>query len=255
MKASVALCTYNGEKYLTKQLDSYLQQTRLPDEIIICDDCSKDSTLAILEEFKCRTQIKVSIIRNDHNIGVIQNFEKVIGLCSGDLIFLSDQDDIWKKNKIETYLNFFGDHPDSLLLFSNAELINEYDKPLSSTLWEKWNFTPEIRKQWLDNKNAYDFLIRNDNKITGATVAIRSDLKKHIFPFSVPKGSWQDTWLGIHASKNNGLFFIEDSLIQYRVHPDQLIGIGDGIAIRKNKKNVFDRIKKIISGSLKKVFK
>lgn len=251
MKVSIALCTYNGGKFLKEQLGSFLQQTQLPDELIICDDGSTDSTLSVLEEFTSKAPFKVSIYRNTPGLGAVRNFEKAIGLCSGDVIFLSDQDDIWVNEKIEAYIRFFNEHPGSLLVFSNGDLINETGSGIGSTLWEKWNFNKEMRDQWSDNEKAFDFLIRNDNKITGATVAIRSDLKNSIFPFSVPKGYWHDCWLGIYAAKNNGLFFIEESMIQYRIHKDQLVGIGNGTMINKDKVSVISKMKEYINGVLK----
>jgi len=91
---SVALCTYNGELYLREQLESILKQTFPPDEIIICDDGSTDTTIKILEEFRRKSFIPVKVYYNKENLGVSKNFEKAISLCSGDIIFLSDQDDV-----------------------------------------------------------------------------------------------------------------------------------------------------------------
>ena len=95
MKASIALATYNGERYLQEQLNSFLHQTRLPDEIIACDDCSTDRTMDILESFAISALFAVYIYRNAINLGYTKNFERAISLCSGDVIFLSDQDDVW----------------------------------------------------------------------------------------------------------------------------------------------------------------
>ena len=102
MKVSIALATYNGAKYLKQQLDSFQAQTCLPDELVVCDDCSKDNTVEILEEFKETASFIVIIIQNESNLGYTGNFEKAISLCSGNLIFISDQDDVWFNNKIET---------------------------------------------------------------------------------------------------------------------------------------------------------
>jgi glycosyltransferase involved in cell wall biosynthesis len=242
VKVSIALCTYNGEKFLKAQIDSYLRQTYLPDELIVCDDNSQDNTVALLEELKKTAPFHVSIFRNKSNLGVIRNFEKAIEMCSGDIIFLSDQDDIWRNDKIEICLENFENHHGSLMVFSNGDLIDESGELLNSTLWEEWKFSPEVRRLWSDNNKAFDSLIRNDNKITGATAAIRSDLKKHIFPFNVPKGFWHDSWLGIYASKEGGLFYIEDSLIQYRVHKEQLVGLGNGTALKPHKETFRNKI-------------
>ena len=107
LSISIALCTYNGERFLRKQLDSYIQQTRLPDELVICDDGSKDRTLEILEEFAAKAPFSVRIYQNVQNLGWSKNFEKAINLCTGDLIALSDQDDEWLSHKLAKIEGFF----------------------------------------------------------------------------------------------------------------------------------------------------
>ena len=95
---SVALCTYNGERYLQEQLDSIYNQVMLVDEIIICDDNSQDNTLRIAHQFKdTHPELRIRIIENKNNMGVVKNFEKAISSCNGDIIFWSDQDDIRPK--------------------------------------------------------------------------------------------------------------------------------------------------------------
>ena len=107
MKLSVALCTYNGEKYIKEQLESILNQTVAIDEIIICDDRSNDKTTAIIEQFQAEYPDKISLHKNHANLGSTKNFEKSISICTGDYIFLSDQDDIWKANKVEKIIQYF----------------------------------------------------------------------------------------------------------------------------------------------------
>ena len=87
MKISIALCTYNGAKFLQEQLDSIAFQTRIPDEMIICDDQSKDSTLEILKNFVSKASFPVRLFLNEKNLGSTKNFGKAIGLCTGDIIF------------------------------------------------------------------------------------------------------------------------------------------------------------------------
>ena len=94
MKTSIALCTYNGEKFLREQLDSIALQTLLPDELVACDDRSCDSTMEILQEFRERVSFPVHIHQNEENLGSTKNFEKAIKLCSGDIIALCDQADV-----------------------------------------------------------------------------------------------------------------------------------------------------------------
>ena len=96
---SIAMTTYNGEKYLQEQLDSFLGQNRLPDELVVCDDGSQDRTMAILESFSSRAPFPVRIYRNSAKLGYSKNFEKAGSLCTGDIIAFSDEDDVWDAQK------------------------------------------------------------------------------------------------------------------------------------------------------------
>jgi len=228
MTISVALCTYNGSAFLGEQLQSIFDQGRKVDEIIICDDISNDGTIKIIKEFDFKYPGIIKLHINQKNLGSKYNFEKAISLTTGDYILLSDQDDIWIPSKVETIINHFERNKDIQLVFSNGDLIDEYGKDLNSTLWDKWDFNSTLREQWRNNGNAYNDLFTNKNKVTGATVALKEELKKDILPFKLPEGYWHDAWMALHAAKNNGLYFIEESLIKYRIHPGQLVGVGNG---------------------------
>ena len=134
MKISIALCTYNGSQYLIDQLESLKKQTIRADEIIVCDDCSADNTIEILEKYKDILNIKLFI--NNSTIGVTKNFEKAISLCSGDIIFLCDQDDIWESNKIEKMREAFNDEKIGIA-FCNGKIIDTNSKQIKNyTLWD-----------------------------------------------------------------------------------------------------------------------
>lgn len=90
---STAMCTYNGEKYLREQLESIARQTLLPNELVVCDDCSSDETVEIIQDFSRNAPFSVRLMINENNLGFAKNFEKAITLCSGEIIVLSDQDD------------------------------------------------------------------------------------------------------------------------------------------------------------------
>ncbi len=100
---SIAIATYNGERFLREQLDSLYAQTHPADEIVVCDDRSKDGTAAILEEYHQKYGLKYHI--NEHQLGVNANFFKAMSLCTGDFVSICDQDDVWYPNKIETLYN------------------------------------------------------------------------------------------------------------------------------------------------------
>jgi glycosyltransferase involved in cell wall biosynthesis len=230
MFISVALCTYNGELFLVEQLDSILNQTTAVDEIIICDDDSSDSTYSILESYAVLYPNKFKLYKNKITLGTIKNFEKAISLTVGDLIFLSDQDDLWRNDKVEKTIFFFHKNTNCSLLFSNGQLINDLGYTIDGTLWEKWGFNIDLKKAWLNNDNAFFDLIRGNNKITGATVCFSKNLKEVFLPIVLPLNYWHDTWIGLHAAASNSLYFMDDLLISYRVHERQQIGICNTIS-------------------------
>ncbi len=135
-RLSIAMCTYNGAKYIQEQLDSIAAQSRLPDELVVCDDRSSDNTIEIVKSFGSKVPFPVRLYLNEENLGIIKNFEKAISLCTGNIIALSDQDDVWKPNKIEKILTAFAENLGAGYVFSNAELVNESLMPLGSSLWE-----------------------------------------------------------------------------------------------------------------------
>lgn len=236
MKTSVALCTYNGEDYIEKQLISILQQSRVPNEIVIVDDCSTDNTMNIIRHFaRENKELEITILQNETTLRTIKNFEKAISLCKYDWVFLCDQDDIWKKNKIEVMLRFIENNNDTLMLFTNASLIDENDQLLEGTIWDKWNFTKENQNDWKNNDFAFQNLVRNKNYVTGATAVISNKLFSKALPIIVPPRYYHDCWFALFASAHNGLYFIPDLLTEYRIHPKQQIG---DAAAGKNIKNV-----------------
>ncbi len=254
MKLSVALCTYNGENFLRQQLESILSQTKAVDEIVICDDKSSDETINIIKEYQEKYPELIHLHQNDPGLGTIKNFEKAISYTSGDLIFLSDQDDIWYPEKVEKSSRFFKENQNCLLLFSDGDLIDDLGVKTGSTLWKKWGFDTETKSIWQNNELAFNSLINGDNKITGATVCFDKSLKSKILPIELPLNYWHDGWLGTHAAAKDGLFFISESLIQYRVHNNQQVGISNEglgtITLNANKEFIskeeyFSRLKKI----------
>ncbi len=222
MKISVAMCTFNGSKYIKEQLQSIFTQSRLPDELIVCDDCSNDHTAAIVKSFAAHSAFPVRCIENEQNLGSTKNFEKAISLCTSDIIFLSDQDDIWEYQKIEKIMQAFADNKNIGYVFSDAELVDEELKSLGNTLWNVLNFNGRILQDFKQNKQV-EVLIRK-NYITGATVAFKAELKDKILPIS---DNWfHDGWIAFIASAIGikGLA-LSECLIKYRQHNQQQIGV------------------------------
>ncbi|MCL2062539.1 MAG: glycosyltransferase family 2 protein [Firmicutes bacterium] len=218
MKSSVALCTYNGAKFLKEQLDSIEAQTVSVDEIIICDDASTDETVRIAEEFKAASKAEVKIYINETNLKSTKNFEKAISLCTGEFVFLCDQDDIWEKNKVESMLHA-QQETNADIVFSDAYL-NKGGKILRISLWDTLGISKKIRADF--NQNALDYGARSFF-LTGACALFRRTYMLECMPF--PVQTVHDLWLFINfLLRGYRVVMLDEKLIQYRLHSGQQIG-------------------------------
>ena len=212
--------TCNGSRYLQEQLASIASQTMLPDELIICDDASTDDTLEIAAAFARTVPFQVSLNRNSTRLGIAKNFEKAIRLCSGDVIALADQDDVWKAMKIARMVKEFADNPFCGGIFSDAELIDSSSSPLDRRLWESVPFRPHKDKM---ERAEFARLLLRQTVATAPTIAFLSKFRNVILP--IPAAWMQDAWaiwiLALHSSVS----FIREPLIMYRIHPTQGMGV------------------------------
>jgi glycosyltransferase involved in cell wall biosynthesis len=219
MILSVALCTYNGEQYIREQLESILNQTMPVDEIVVCDDGSTDKTLQIIEEYRDKTAADIRIYCNENNLGVVANFQKAINLCCGDIIFLSDQDDIWRPDKVETIVQYFDNHPPINTLFTNASLIDSNSAPIQGTLWD-FCFGKDVRMLFDAGLKFECFAY--GNHATGATMALR---KTKLPTIHYTPDFLHDHALALLAADTDSLGYIDQCLISYRLHTSQVCGI------------------------------
>lgn len=230
MKTSVALCTYNGEKFLSQQIDSILEQTVLVDEIVVCDDGSSDTTISILEDYKAKHPTIFKIFINDKNLRSVKNFEKAISLCDNEIIFLCDQDDIWVKNKVEKYVEFFEKNPNIEVLASNGFGIDEDNNILDIiSIWD----VPQFIKAKGFEFDYFNILNLLGNFCTGATMAVKKELKPYILPFPILEGFHHDEWIALVGAMKEKLHFLDEKLIYYREHSSQQVG---GVFYKNTKK-------------------
>lgn len=221
MKTSVALCTYNGEKFLVEQLESILAQTHAVDEIVICDDGSTDCTISILNSYQKRYPSLFRIYFNKQKLQSVRNFEKAISLCGNDIVFLSDQDDIWLENKVEKILRVFEERWDISVVCTNGFIIDE-----KSQLLDKipiWDF-PKIATEQGYIFDYYNILNLVGNFSTGATMAFRREFISCAFPFPIYKGMHHDRWIALVAALKNKFLFFDEKIIGYRLHSAQQVG-------------------------------
>ena len=210
-KISVAMCTYNGEKFINEQLESIVKQSRQPDELIICDDKSSDRTIEIINEFKKGVSFNVKLIINSKRLGVSKNFEKAILNCTGDIILFSDQDDVWMENKISKIEKQFINNGNIALVYTNALLVDENLANLGYTLWDSLNFKKKDQDRFL--KDPIKVLIKR-NVVTGATMALNANYIKSITP--IPEIWIHDYWIAILLAIRNqkNISLINEPLIK-----------------------------------------
>ena len=211
-RVSVALCTYNGEKYLAQQLKSLAQQTRLPDELVVCDDCSSDSTPEMIQEFARTAPFPVRFFRNPVNLRSTKNFEQAITLCDGDFISLCDQDDIWLPEKIASELSVLEQDPTVGGVFSDADLIDASSHMLDKRLWANVLFTLREQGRFQSGHGA-DVLLKG-NVVTGATLMFRASLRPVFMP--IPAVWVHDGWIAWMLLMHSKLTFIAQPLMQYQ---------------------------------------
>jgi hypothetical protein len=220
LRLSIALCTYNGQEYLPAQLDSFLNQTRLPDELVVGDDRSNDATPQILEEFARKAPFPVRVHYNQANLGVYPNFSATIGRADGDVIFYSDQDDFWRPEKLARVERLFLEQPDTGLVMVDADVGDQSLNPLGYALWESLGLTTD-KQDRLESPDGF-----NETFLTvcayGATMAVRGDLRPYFLP--VPPNDGFDRWTGWVVSAMAPVRLIRERLQIYRQHPKQLVG-------------------------------
>lgn len=222
---SIALCTYNGEKYLPEQLESIRRQSVPVDELVVCDDGSQDGTFDILHKLAEEVDFPVRIYKNETNLGSTKNFEKCLSLCRGDIIFCCDQDDAWRGDKVEKQVNYLHDHPDIDAVFSNALVMDDDSRPTGSTIWQEVQFTARQQRRWQSGK-AHEILF-SGFVVTGATLALRRSCLERLLPFPthVPR-LIHDAWIALALSLEAKIDFIAEPLVSYRMHVGQQVGFG-----------------------------
>jgi len=222
MKISVAMCTFNGERYLPEQLESLSSQTRHPDELVICDDRSTDQTFEIAKEFAASAPFPLHLYQNESNLGSTLNFEQAIARCNGDVIALCDQDDIWLPQKLATLEATFVEHPEAGLVFSDAEVVTEDLRPAGYSLWEKLGLK-RGELQSIASGRGFQSLLQGAT-VTGASMAFRSDFRRLVLPIPLELPIIHDAWITLLIAAVATVLPIDERLIRYRQHGSQQVG-------------------------------
>ena len=233
MNFSVAICTYNGGKYLREQLDSILSQSLPVEEIIVCDDLSTDSTFSILQEYKSKYPALFTIHVSEKSLGVVKNFEKAINLCTKEIILLSDQDDIWFSEKTQKIHNYFECNPDKNAVLHNLKLLKDSNSQ-NFTIWDFLLFTENERIKNNQQLITYAFVV--DNFVTGAALAFRN---KEKLSLTKDINMYHDFQIFLKFALTESFGILNESLGYYRIHDEQKVGANtaesDYIKTRKNR--------------------
>lgn len=231
-KVSVAMATYNGEKYIKKQIETILVNLKENDELVISDDGSTDKTRSIIESFGDKRIVLLDGPKN----GLKQNFSNAISHTTGDIIFLSDQDDEWMPNKVEKVLSYFK-QKDLLLIQHDAIVVDSKD----SILFESFAEHRDVKTGILKNivKNSYH----------GCCMVFRKELKKEILP--IPNDIYlHDQWIGLVAELNGKTTFISEKLMKYKRHEENNSSF-EHLPVKQMIKNRLQIIRSLIRYKLK----
>lgn len=202
-RVSVAMATYNGEKYIKEQVESILKQLNENDELIISDDGSTDDTINILESFQ-KKDSRIKIYEGPKN-GIKQNFANAISKTEGKYIFLADQDDIWMDSKVKTIIEIFESDNTITLITHDSKMVNQDLEIINESFFD----FRKVKPGFINN------LIKNS--FIGCCMAFRSELKEKILPIpnDIPM---HDQWIGLVAELDEKTRFINDKLLLYRRH-------------------------------------
>lgn len=213
MKVSVALAYYNGGMYIREQLDTILCQLEQQDEVVISVDGAQDGSLSLLSDL-AKDDARIRIIMGPGK-GVVRNFENALRYCGGDFIFLSDQDDIWEKNKVETVKEEF-QNPEIMAVIHDAGIVNERGEQTGEeSLFSMRKSRPGVLKNFI--KNSY----------VGCCMAFRRELLAVICP--IPEAMYMhDYWIGMAAERMGKVSFLPQKLIGYRRHSSNVTQMSHG---------------------------
>lgn len=208
---SVALATYNGEKYIHEQIQSIISQTFADFELIIQDDCSTDATYEILKTY-AEKDTRIRLYKNNENLGFAKNFEEIVKKCQSEYIAFADQDDIWMADHLVVLLNIIGSYD---MACGNALLVNENGVSMGFTMQDivgmKKQVTPENAK----------WRLFYDNFVQGTASMVRKELCERYLPVPIVV-RYHDYWFALIASVQRGIIYTPEIILKYRQHDNNI---------------------------------
>jgi glycosyltransferase involved in cell wall biosynthesis len=187
-------------------------------ELVVCDDASDDGTWHLLKEFRCGAPFPVRLYRNARRLGISENFEQAIRLCTGGVTALCDQDDVWLPDKLLLCSQRFIDGADAVCC--NARITDPALAPLGYTLWDRVAFT-DFQRRMASEGRLLEVLLKH-YVVAGATLAFRTELRDSLLP--IPSNWLYDAWLSAMLAASWRLSFIDECLQLYRQHDNNAVG-------------------------------
>lgn len=218
------MCTYNGGEFLALQLESIAAQTVAPDELVVCDDRSTDATLEVLERFRERAPFPVRLFVNPATLRPAQNFAKCISLCEGDVIVLTDQDDLWFPDRVERTREAFRSNPAATVVYSDAPLIGQQGETLNRSIYSSLPVRAEDAERLQRGGDLLGVLTRY-SVLCGATMAFRASLRDVALP--VPQLWMHDEWIALIGNALGPAVRLPSPVMEYRQHANQELGTGE----------------------------
>lgn len=204
MKTSVCMATYDGAEYIRPQVASILKQLHPDDELIVVDDNSEDSTKDIIQDLH---DPRIQLFTNPTNLGAPKTFERALRIARGELIFLSDQDDVWLENKVLLVTNQLMTQGADLVV--HDAIVVDGDEVLSNSLFALRGSSKGILRNLVSNT------------YTGCCMAFKTGILKRVLPIPSRRGIWHDAWIGILADfYRYKVSFLPIPLMLFRRHPD-----------------------------------
>jgi glycosyltransferase involved in cell wall biosynthesis len=215
---SIALCTYNGQRYLQRQLETLAEQSVLPDEVVICDDASSDHSVQIAQTFARTAPFAVHIHQNTQNLGYIKNFEKAISLCTRDIVFMCDQDDMWAADKIKQVVQIFDAELETGLVLHDFCWIDGQDQPWPGPVdtYGPSHLSAKQLPEEIKARSIHVFMHPYPRAWCGCMMAFRRSFNSIILPIFPGKG--HDDWILKVLAPVTQTRFIAAPLVQYRMH-------------------------------------
>ncbi len=242
-KIDVLLATYNGEKYIAKQLESILNQTYKNIRVIISDDCSTDNTLKLLKEYETKDS-RIIVYEQSSNLGYVKNFEFLLEKVEANYYMLSDQDDVWLEDKIQkSYDKLINDNVD--LVFGDLKIVDENLNVINDSMFKFLKIDKRLKKY-----NDYRLLYM-DNCVTGCTIISKSSFLSIILPLpKTTKYLIHDYWIALVVMLNGKVSYMEEKYILYRQHGNNQVGT-DKVSTKFKK---FDMVRELFVNVKKERF-